>query len=237
MRHSLVLAVAAMGLLALAPTAQAQVFTEGFDDITTLAGAGWNFQNLSQPGPGTTNWFQGNTAVFNAQAGPANSYLGTNFNNGTGLSTLSNWALLPQMTINNGDTFNFWTRTVTTVGFPDRLQVRLSTNGASTNVGATATSVGDFTTLLLDINPTYTTTGYPNDWANFNVTVSGLGGPVSGRFAFRYFVENGGPSGANSDFIGIDTLTVTPVPEPTSLALLGIPALGLIWKRRRQKAA
>ena len=30
-----------------------------------------------------------------------------------------------------------------------------STNGASTNVGTTATDVGDFTTLLLDINPTY----------------------------------------------------------------------------------
>jgi hypothetical protein len=32
----------------------------------------------------------------------------------------------------------------------------MSTNGASTNVGSTATGVGDFTTLLLDINPNYT---------------------------------------------------------------------------------
>ncbi len=58
---------------------------------------------------------------------------------------------------------------------------------------------------------------------------------MTGRFAFRYFVENGGPSGSNSDYIGIDTLTITPVPEPTSLALLGIPAVGYLWKRRRAK--
>ena len=53
----------------------------------------------------------------------------------------------------------------------------MSTNGTSQNVGTTATSVGDFTTLLLDINPTYTTTGYPNVWTNFVVTISGLAGP------------------------------------------------------------
>src|SRR2546428_3306592 len=52
---------------------------------------------------------------------------------------------------------SFYTRTVDMPSFPDRLQVRMSTNGASSNVGTTATDVGDFTTLLLDINPTYTT--------------------------------------------------------------------------------
>ena len=85
----------------------------------------------------------------------------------------------------------------------------MSTNGASSNVGTTATDVGDFITLLLDINPTYTTTGYPNVWTQFTVTVSGLGSPTTGRLAFRYFVENGGPSGANSDYIGIDTFAFT----------------------------
>src|SRR5204862_2232688 len=117
----------------------------------------------------------------------------------------------------------FWTRTVTTPVLADRLQVRMSTNGASTDVGATATSVGDFQTLLLDINPTYTLTGYPNAWTQFTVTVSGVPSPTTGRLAFRYFVENGGPTGANSDYIGIDTFQFsggcsggpTPTPSPT----------------------
>jgi hypothetical protein len=90
------------------------------------------------------------------------------------------------------------------------LQVRLSTSGDSTNVGEAATDVGDFTTLLLDINPTYQVFGYPATWTQFTVTISGLSGPTSGRFAFRYFVENGGPDGDNSYIIGIDTLTYTP---------------------------
>jgi hypothetical protein len=103
--------------------------------------------------------------------------------------------------------------------FPDRLQVRLSTNGASVDVGTTATDVGDFTALLLDINPTYTTSGYPNTWTQFTVTLSGIASPTQGRLALRYFVENGGPGGTNSDYIGIDSLEVSaicgPTPTPT----------------------
>ena len=200
------------------PTPSCTPCAQGFEDITTLVPAGWFMQNNSQPGPGTTNWFQGNSTVFPAQSGASTSYIGTNFNNGTGTSTLSNWLLTPPLTLQNGVVLTFWTRTVDTPTFPDRLQVRMSTNGASTNVGATATSVGDFTTLLLDINPTYTTTGYPNVWTQFTVTLSGIASPTTGRLALRYFVENGGPSGVNSDYIGIDTLSVTggcgPTPTP-----------------------
>src|SRR4029079_9958638 len=173
----------------------------------------------SQPGPGVTSWFQGNSTVFASQSGAANSYIGANFNNGTGVSTLSNWLLTPTLNLEDGMVLTFYTRTVTTVTFPDRMQVRMSTNGASTNVGTLATDTGDFTNLLLDINPTYTTTGYPNVWTQLTVTVSGLGSPTSGRLALRYFVENGGPSGSNSDYIGIDSLQITgscvPTPTPT----------------------
>ena len=107
------------------------------------------------------------------------------------------------MTIGPGAGITFWTRTVDVPVYPDRLQVRMSTNGASANVGTTAAAVGDFTTLLLDINPTYSITGYPNGWTQYTVLATGITVPVRGRFAFRYFVENGGPGGANSDFIGI----------------------------------
>ena len=72
-------------------------------------------------------------------------------------------------------------------------------------MGLGSTAVGDFTTLLLDINPLYTTTDYPTSWTPFKVVLSGITGTPKGRIAFRYFVENGGPTGANSDYIGIDT--------------------------------
>src|SRR5206468_11804810 len=96
-------------------------------------------------------------------------------------------------------------------------------NGASTNTGTHAAEVGDFTVLLLDINPNYTVNGYPNTWTQFTVTISAIPPGSTGRLAFRYFVENGGPQGFNSDYIGIDDVSyncpvATPTPTPTATA-------------------
>ncbi len=178
---------------------------EGFSDVAGLPAAGWALINNSSP-VGLTGWFQGNPAVFQAQAGISNTYVGANFNNTTGANTISNWLLTPELELSNGSTLTFYTRGPAPSPFPDRLQVRLSTAGGSTNVGTTATSVGDFGNLLLDINPTLAVGGYPEAWTAFTVTVSGLPAPTTGRLAFRYFVTDGGPFGANSNYIGIDTV-------------------------------
>ncbi len=201
-------AVMFFGLLAMSyGTAQAQAFSE---DFAVVPVPGWTVQNNSVP-TGSTGWFQGNTTVFPAQAGATNSYIGANFNNTTGTNTISNWLVSPNRTFSNGDQIKFWTRTTTASPFPDRLQVRLSTAGTSTNVGTGSAGVGDFTTVLLDINPMYDIGGvYPEVWTEFTITLSGLAGPTSGRVAFRYFVEMGGPTGDNSNFIGIDTFSYTP---------------------------
>lgn len=182
-------------------------------DVAAPLPAGWAAQNLSAP-VGTTGWFQGNATVFPAFNGGPTSYIGANFNNTAGTGTISNWLFTPTTTLQNGDVLEFYGRAAN-AGFPDRLQVRLSTSGASVNVGATATSTGDFGTLLLDINPTYNATAFPNVWTKYTATVSGLGSPTSGRLAFRYFVESGGPTGANSDFIGIDNVSVLRPPAVT----------------------
>lgn len=189
--------------------------TENFDNITTLTGAGWVMQNNSVP-VGSTNWFQGNPTVYAAFNGATDSYIGANFNNTTGANTISNWLVTPNFTIKNGDVITFYTRCSPDNMYPDNLQLRMSTNGASTNVGTGSAAVGDFTTLLLEINPTLVTGVYPyTAWTQYTVTVSGLSAPTSGRFAFRYYVTNGGPSGANSDYIGIDNFVYTPYVCPT----------------------
>jgi hypothetical protein len=136
------------------------------------------------------------------------------------VNAISNWLLTPPVTLQNGAFMNFATRTVDVPQFPDRLQVRMSTNGTSTDVGTTAYEVGDFTVLMLDINPTLTTTGYPNVWSYYTVTVSGLASPTTGRLAFRYFVPDGGVSFSNGDYIGIDQVAffcTTPPPTPTPI--------------------
>jgi PKD repeat protein len=188
----------------------AQGFTENFDDITTLAGNGWTTLNLSSP-LGSTSWFQGNSSVFASFNGAPTSYIGANFNFVTGANTISGWLITPQRTFRNGDVVTFYTRKNVPDDYADRLEVRLSTAGSSTNVGTSSTSVGDFSNLLLTVNPNLSLGGvYPTSWTLFTITISGLSAPTSGRLAFRYFVTNGGPTGANSDYIGIDNVVYTP---------------------------
>lgn len=223
---------------------QAQSFTEGFEtgppiftgpsfgvngppgDALALASGNWFALNNSVP-IGVIGVFQSNLLVT-----PFGSFhAAMNFNNGGGLATINTFLMSPTVTFNNGDTISFFTRTVDTPAFPDRMELQVSLNGSSTNAA-------DFTTTLITINPTLTTAGYPNVWTQFTGTISGLGGPTSGRFAFHYDVPGGGPSGANSDFIGIDNVVYTSnsvVPEPTTMALMGIGGLGLAVVCRRAK--
>jgi hypothetical protein len=149
---------------------------------------------------------------FSANSLPANSFISANFNSVVGAATISNWLITPMLNLNNGDVITFYTRGTGSI-YADNLQVRLSTNGSSTNVGASNISVGDFSNLLLEINPTLNAALYPAIWTQYTITISGLASPTTGRIAFRYFVPNGGPSGANSDLIGIDDFVYTPVPS------------------------
>jgi hypothetical protein len=189
--------LAALGVVAFAGAASAQPISE---DFVVAPPVGWQAINNSTV-VGATTVFQGNAGVFPAQSGVATSYAGMNFQATTGTNTISVWLITPsRVGIQNGDSWSFWSRTTTPGAqvFPDRLEFRLSTNGATCNPGTGPTATGDFTTLLTTINPTLTTTG--------------IAVPSTGCFAFRYFVTGGGPTGANSDYIGVDTFVYAPIP-------------------------
>ncbi len=247
MTHSKLLTTAAIAL-ALGGSftaAQAQSFTEGFDGGGPGLPAGWLSTNNSTNADPAVPWSV-TTAIVDAAGDPVVSaqagfsFAVVNFLSiASGSGTINNWMFSPQInTISNGDTFSFYTTTVPDSGFPDALELRLSTAGASTNVGTTATSVGSFSTLLLSINPTLSVGGYPEDWTQFTATVSGLAAPASGRIAFRYFVTDGGPSGDNSNIIGVDTFSyVAAVPEPASWALMLMGAAGVAGLRRLRRTA
>ncbi len=153
-----------------------------------------------------------------------------NYNSTRSGGTISTWLISPELEFANGDLFSFFSRTVSNPQYADRLEVRISYAGPSVNVGDTEESVGDFTNLLFTINEELTLTGYPSEWTEFGGAINGLDELTSGRIAFRYFVPNGGALGANSDYIGIDTLEygriVSSVPEASTvgggLLLLGV---------------
>lgn len=87
--------------------------------------------------------------------------------------------------------------------------------------------------------------------ASTNVSVNGLpnqlvGGawPGTNTLGVTYALHNVTIAGgeninivttAGVSFASLNGFQIVPVPEPTSLALLGIPAVAMIWKRRRAK--
>lgn len=200
----------------LIPSAPNASLSEGFEG--TFPPTGWIVRNQSTViGGNATCWNQfTGTTPWVAHTG--NGHAGANFQCTTGTNTISGWLITSQLTsVTNGDQVTFWTRKAAgATDFPDRLEVRLcmdTTPGSCGNAGstgATATDVGNFTTLVLSVNPSLLTNVYPQTYTQFTATISGLPGPGNGRLAFRYFVTNGGPTGANSDLISIDDVQVIP---------------------------
>jgi hypothetical protein len=209
-----------------APAAPNYSWNEEFDTLANSFAKGWKAVNNSRP-IGLSTWNQASIEGLDSKgkafipsypfAAQSAVYSGKDFiminqNAVEDKGTISAWLMSPATMMKNGDVIEFYTRTVPT-GFAttdvaERMQVRLSPNKNSVDAGNTATSVGDFTTLLLDINPTYDVAGYPRDWAKYTITISGLPPTIQNRrFAFRYFVEDGGVNGTRSFCAGLDNVS------------------------------
>ena len=197
------------------------LLNEGFNDISTLGASGWVMTNNSNAG-GNTSWFQGGD-FFPAAAGPASSYVAANFDNTGFGGAVSNWLITPEVAMANGEKLNFSLRLLAE-GVTDTVQVYYSTAGASANVGATTSSTGDF--ILLGSYSASADTG----WTANSLTLSGLSGAATGRYAFRYVVDN---TAVNGDYIGIDSVSVSAVPEPTA-ALMLLLGLGVVAVSRKK---
>jgi hypothetical protein len=139
------------------------------------------------------------------------------------------------VSLSNGDVIKFYTRAGANFSsIPDRLELRLSTEGdASITPSIGSADLGSFTTLAATVNPLLTPNVYPVVWTEVTYTVAGLSNATDCKLAFRYFVTNGGPTGANGNAIWVDALTINRVlstdiffknnfsvfPNPTSSSL------------------
>jgi len=182
-------------------------FIEGFDSVGNLSAKGWVFKNNSEPG-GFTQWAQGLPGSFPAYQYTVSGldYAGILYDVSSGFGTnvtISAWMITKPILAKNGDEVSFYTRAFSPVFYPDRMQFRANLVDDNPDVGLDATSVGNFTTLIADINPNLTTTGYPTTWTQYSWTVAGLPANISRkiRFAFRYYFTN---NFSNGLYIGVD---------------------------------
>jgi len=218
--------VAALGTV----NAQNQ-YSFGFDTALTTAGyqttnqstaattALWNKASFTLPLAGPIFGSGNINTIPVGQAGGNNSFAIVNFNSTTGANDISNWLISPDITVENGDVVSFYARKGTdgTQDYADRLELRMSTASPTVLPTGGPTGLGSFTVLGTSVNPTLVGGFvFPKVWTQYTYTVSGLTGPTVVKFAFRYFVTNGGPQGANSDIIGIDTFSVDRATASTS---------------------
>lgn len=189
-----------------------EVLSENFDDVEMLPG--WSLINNSVL-PGEP-WFQGTAEVFPAHQGAPAAYIAANFFSAAGgEGTINNWLITPTLDLIGPTTITFFTRTAPVAGFNDTLEVRFSEGNGSDPAG--------FDTLVATIGGA---TPYPGSWQEFNLSLPYVG---EGRFAFRYTGD-----AEISNYVGIDTVSVLSVPEPSAYLMLGAGLFALTMLRRRQ---
>jgi hypothetical protein len=175
------------------------LYTDHFDgpnDTTSLKARGYKvWYRGTGPQGLTATWFTPDGSVFPAYEGPTTGFVAANYNVVTNVNNIDSWLVLPYQPGGYiiGDSLSFWTRTESASIWPDSITISYSATGDSIPEG-TWLFVGKFKVPL-------------TAWTNFSFAAP-VTSPV-GRFAIRYKVVNGGPNGANSDYIGIDLVTTS----------------------------
>jgi len=205
--HTCLLALAGVTL---ASAAQADtIYSEGFED---LANSGWILTNNSSPAG--TSWLQGANEIFTAQAGGENSYALANYLSANGSGSISNWLISPEITLAAGSTLSFYARTEDTAGYQDAFNVYFSAGSASTT--------SSFTALATAVTA-------QNGWTLYTFA---LPDAATGRIAFEYSVANAD----NANVLGIDSVQISAVPEPSTYGLMALGLVGMAALRRRRSA-
>jgi hypothetical protein len=208
-----VLGLAAAAAMALAPMGShaSNLLSEDFEDFAALVGLGWVFTNASSSP--SQPWFAGNPGIFAAQAGAAGSYAAANFLSSSAVSgVISNWMITPAIEVTGSEILTFYAR-MADVGYLDGINLHLSVGGG--------TAIGDFAQVG-------STGVLGTDWTAFTLQLPDFGAPTTVRIGFQYAVADA----LDANYIGIDSVTLAPIPEPGTVLLMGLGVAGLLLRRR-----
>ncbi len=176
-------------------------FTEEFDSIFSAQARGWVMTDKSyaQGTSAAAAWTQGYSGVdksgnwfgFNAYSyhHDPTEYAYSQAGSPSSHADYSSWMISPVLSVKNGDKISFYTRGDTTGTNYNRMQVRLGFTSGS-DVGGTASSVGSFTNVIMDINSAQSAGGYPQVWTKYEYTFTGISGKADVRVAFRHYMSN-----------------------------------------------
>jgi hypothetical protein len=158
--------------------------------------------------------------------------------------TISSFVVSPLLELRNGAEISFFTRSATAsklsaspLPYADNLEVRLSKLDPQFDPDAVL-----FEQPIFSVNSSQIPTeqgGYPINWTQYKLNVSGLDQPTQGRIGFHYYVTDAGPGRPNGNFIGLDTFSYNTDPEsvPTPALLPGLLAIGWkTWRKRKHQA-
>lgn len=169
------------------------IFAEGFNTTTMPPyPAGWHVKDLDGGGS-TPHWFQGNPAVF--PAFERSGYIGSNYQRANN-RYIDEWLVTPNFgvtapaAITYVDSLTFWQRSPGGLPhYPDSIMILVS---------STDTAVASFTPINY----------FKVDTVGWRRKAFAL--PYGTRYvAFRYLHYDGGPTGNNSNYIGLDDIRVT----------------------------
>ena len=176
----------------------AVIFSDNMDGDNTVIGLtargyATYYRGTGLPGVSPT-WFQGNPLNFISYNGADSSYVSANYNSVTGSNKIDNWLVLPSLSVGAGDSLSFWSQAPLASSYPDSLRIMYNATGATLPEDANWVELGR---MVVNTNGQWERAAYEIPAAS-----------ATGSIAIRYNVVQGGPSGLNSDLIGIDQIDV-----------------------------